>query len=59
MTLFEIEWNTHVYNATDEELESYKIDPTELNPALRKDYQDGIALFAVQQTNKDGYCAKD
>jgi len=61
LTLFEIDWNTYVYNASlsEEEQESYKIDPTELNPALRKDYRDGIALFAVQQTNKDGYCAKD
>ena len=56
MTLFEIRWNA---NATDEELETFKIDPTELNPSLSTNYRNGIALFAVQQTNKEGYCAKN
>jgi len=56
MALFEIQWNATL---SDEELETFKIDPTELNPALSTNYRNGIALFAVQQTNKEGYCAKN
>ena len=56
MTLFEIQWNA---NATDEELETFKIDPRELQPTLSTNYRNGIALFAVRQTDEDGYCAKN
>lgn len=56
MTLFEIQWNA---NATDEELETFKIDPRELQPTLSTNYRNGIALFAVRQTDEEGYCAKN
>ena len=42
---------------SNDESES-KIDPKELNPTLKSDYKYGIALFAVQQTDYEGFCAK-
>ena len=58
MTLFEIQWKEFNATLSDEELETFKIDPKELNPTLSTNYRNGIALFAVRTNEDEGYCAK-
>jgi len=65
MTLFEINWEKVAPHISDEmsdemlqQLEPLKIDPDEEHPILSTDYRDGIALFAVKQTTREGYCVK-
>ena len=65
MTKFEMGWDKVAPHISDDmsdemlqELKPLKIDPNEEHPILSTDYRDGIALFAVKQTSRAGYCVK-